>query len=52
MMTNDTIYNSSDDCKICGSLVNPVEKLFAINDNLCPDCRHVEAGKRVKRAMA
>jgi hypothetical protein len=52
MIDNATIYNSSDDCKICGSLVNPVEKLFAPNDNLCSDCRHVEAGKRVKRAMA
>jgi hypothetical protein len=47
----DTVYNNSSDCKGCGALVSPIEKLFAYDKDLCADCRNIKATKRVKSGM-
>ena len=46
-----TFYNASSNCKGCGEIVSPVEKLFAYDKDLCTTCRNVKATKRVKGGM-
>jgi len=48
----DTAYNGSIDCKDCGTLVSPLEVLFAFGEKVCPECRNKKATKRVKNGMA
>jgi hypothetical protein len=48
---SDTVYNDSSVCKSCGSTVNPVERLFGYDKDLCTTCKNIKATKRVKGGM-
>ena len=42
----NTIYNGSAACQGCGSLMNPVTKMYL--GNSCPDCMTQKSAKHVK----
>jgi len=48
----DTQYNYSAECKKCGELINPVERLFVVDNSTCPTCKNEAFTKKLKGAMA
>ena len=48
----ETVYNNSDLCPKCGSLMNPVETLFSGSTGLCVRCRNQAYAKQAKSAMS
>jgi hypothetical protein len=44
-----SIYNGSNPCEVCGSVLNPVQ---ALNSTLCSGCSRKKAASQVANRMA